>query len=536
MSYTLAPTPRALRVEAAPRGLESLLSPPALRFLHDLVTENQPSLSVLLEARRQRGSGLDHLAFLPETEHVRQGAWRCAPIPRDLEQRIVEITGPVDRKMVINALNSGADCFMADFEDSTTPTWENLLRGQQNLFEAVRGTIRFVDAATSKEYELGANPATLLVRPRGLHLVERHVTLHGQPLPACLFDFGLFFFHNARTLLEKGSGPYFYLPKLESHLEARWWNYVFVRAQELLGIPHGTIRATVLIETLPAAFRMEEILYELRDHSAGLNCGRWDYIFSYIKAHASSAAAAIPDRAQVTMTQPFMRAYTQLVVRTCHRRGVHAIGGMAAQIPIKGDPVANDAALDRVRADKAREVADGHDGTWVAHPGLVSIAREAFRARMSGANQLERLREDVSVTRDDLLAAPAGTRTEKGLRQNVRVAILYLEAWLRGTGCVPIDHLMEDAATAEISRTQVWGWLRYGVALEDGRAVTRPLIEATIGEEIERITRELGEERVRMGRFADARQLFQELVYAEALAPFLTERAYELIDGNTAAP
>jgi malate synthase len=511
-----------------PDELGAVLTEPALDFLYTLVRECGPALGVLLEARRQRPAA-DRLDFSPETAAVREGSWRCAPIPRDLEQRIVEITGPVDRKMVINALNSGADVFMADFEDATSPTWENVLRGQLNLMDAVRRDIRHVDPITGKVYELGGKPATLMVRSRGLHLRERHVTIDGQSVPGCLFDFALYFFHNAAALLAMGSGPYFYLPKLESHLEARWWNHVFICAQDRLGIPRGSIRATVLIETLPAAFCMDEILYELRHHSAGLNCGRWDYIFSYIKVNANSAVAAIPDRAEVTMTQPFMRAYTQLVVRTCHRRGVHAIGGMAAQVPIKGNDAANNAAFDRVRADKAREVADGHDGTWVAHPGLVGVARETFRAHMNGPNQLDRTRDDVTVTRENLLEPPVGARTEAGLRLDIRVAIRYLESWLRGTGCVPLYHLMEDAATAEISRAQVWGWLRHGATLEDGRVVTRSLVESTVADEMTRIASEVGPDLFAGGRFDEARALFESLCYAETMAPFLTLGAYELI-------
>jgi malate synthase len=511
-----------------PAELAPVLAEPALKFLYALVRECGPALEVLLEARRQH-SPAEALDFLPETAAIRDGSWKCAPVPRDLQKRIVEITGPVDRKMVINALNSGADVFMADFEDATTPTWQNVLRGQLNLIDAVRGTVRYVDPVTQKLYALDRNPAVLMVRPRGLHLDERHVTIHGRPVPGCLFDFGLYAFHNAAALLAKGSGPYFYLPKLESHLEARWWNHVFRHAQDLLGIAQGSIRATVLIETLPAAFRMDEILYELRDHAAGLNCGRWDYMFSYIKAHADHALAAIPDRAQVTMTQPFMRAYTQLVVRTCHRRGVHAIGGMAAQVPIKGDPAANDAAFDRVRADKTREVTDGHDGTWVAHPGLVAVAREIFEARLTGPNQLQRQRDDHTATREDLLEPPTGTRTEEGLRLNVRVAIRYLEAWLRGTGCVPLYNLMEDAATAEISRAQVWSWLRHAATLEGGPVVTRALVEKTVAEEMSRIELEVGPDLYANGRFAEARALFEALCYAETMDPFLTLRAYALI-------
>jgi malate synthase len=461
---------------------------------------------------------------------VRQGDWRVAPAPADLLRRVVEITGPVDRKMIINALNSGADAFMADFEDSSSPTWANMVDGQIHLRDAVSGDIRFEDRASGKRYELGARTATLLVRPRGLHLDERHCRVGGEPIPGSLFDFGLFMFHNARRLTEKGSGPYFYLPKLESHLEARWWNDVFLHAQRELGLPRGTVRATVLIETLPAAFEMDEILNELREHAAGLNCGRWDYIFSFIKVHRWSPDAVLPDRSSVTMEQPFMRAYAQLVVRTCHRRGAHAIGGMAAQIPIRDDADANRAALDKVRADKLREVRDGHDGTWVAHPALVSIARSAFEEHMARDHQLDRLREDVRVTAADLLRVPDGPRTMAGLASNVRIGVRYLEAWLGGTGCVPLYHLMEDAATAEISRAQVWQWRRHGAVLDGRSKVTAELVDRVLDEEMDRIRAEVGAERHAGGRFADARALFRELCLAPDLDEFLTLRAYEMLD------
>ena len=502
-----------------------VLTPDALEFLADLVREFRPRLRGLLEARGNR-----RLGFLPETAEVRATDWRIDPVPGDLERRIVEITGPVDRKMIINALNSGADVFMADFEDSTSPTWANVVSGQANLRDAVRRTITYEDPASGKRYTLSPKPATLFVRPRGLHLPERHVLVDGEAAPGALVDFGLYFYHNAAELVRRGTGPYFYLPKLQSHLEARWWNDVFLRAQDLLGLPTGTIRATVLIETLPAAFEMDEILWELRRHSAGLNCGRWDYIFSFIKTRQDDPAAVLPDRAQVTMTQPCMRAYTQLLVRTCHRRGAHAMGGMAAQIPIKNDPAANDAAMERVRTDKAREAGDGHDGTWVAHPGLVPLAREVFESQMTGPNQLHRLREDVSVTEADLLAVPEGTRTEAGLRYNVRVAIHYLESWLRGLGCVPLYHLMEDAATAEISRVQVWQWLRHGARLDDGRPVTAQVVRSCIDEEMLVIEKEVGAARFQAGRYAEASALFRDLATATDCAEFLTIPAYQLLD------
>jgi malate synthase len=424
--------------------------------------------------------------------------------------------------MIINALNSGANVFMADFEDANSPTWANVVEGQANLLEAVRRTIRFADPQSGKRYELAPHVATLMVRPRGWHLPEKHFEVDGRAAPASLVDFGLCFFHNAQTLLDGGSGPYFYLPKLESHLEARLWNDVFVMAQDKLGVPRGSIRATVLIETLPAAFEMDEILYELREHSAGLNCGRWDYIFSFIKKRRNDPAALLPDRGQVTMEQPCMRAYTQLLVKTCHRRGVHAMGGMAAQIPIKSDLAANEAALAKVRADKLREVKDGHDGTWVAHPGLVPVAREIFDAHMRGDNQLDVRREDVRATAEDLLRVPTGTRTYAGLCHNIRVGVQYLEAWLRGSGCVPLYNLMEDAATAEISRAQVWQWMRHQASLDDGRRVTPELFRRALDDEMAA----LGES---AGRFADAKALFERLSTASSFEEFLTLPAYEML-------
>ena len=514
-------------------GYERILSAEALDFVADLTRRFRPSLVELMNARAERQALLDSgatLGFMTETAAIRQGAWTVAPLPSDLLRRTVEITGPVERKMVINALNSGANCFMADFEDSNAPTWDNNVQGQNNLYDAVRRTIEYTDPTSGKQYRLNEVTATLLVRPRGLHLPERHVLIDGKPVPGCLFDFGLYFFHNARALLGRGTGPYFYLPKLQSHREARFWNDVFIRAQELIGIPRGTIKATVLIETLPAAFEMDEILYELREHSSGLNCGRWDYIFSFIKTRRHDSQAILPDRSQVTMEQPFMRAYTQLCVRTCHRRGVHAMGGMAAQIPIKNDPDANARAIEKVRSDKLREVMDGHDGTWVAHPGLVAVAREVFEAVMPGPNQLERRREDVHATAADLLEVPRGTRTEEGLRLNVRVGIQYTEAWLRGNGCVPLYNLMEDAATAEISRSQVWQWVRQAATLEDGRKVDADLLRAVTDDEMKRIESEVGAERFRRGRFQEARALFERISTQEKLEDFLTLPAYQLLD------
>ena len=514
--------------------LRPILSDEALGFVARLAARFTPSVFELLENRRAAQARYDRREkprFLASTESVRRGDWKVAPLPADLLDRRVEITGPPERKMVINALNSGAQCFMADFEDSNAPSWENCVRGQLNLRDAIRGTIDFTAPETGKAYRLGDDPATLLVRPRGWHLFEKHVRVNGEAVPAGLFDFGLYFFHNAEALLEKGSGPYFYLPKMQSHLEARLWNDVFVEAQIALGLPRGTIKATVLIETLPAAFEMDEILYELREHSSGLNCGRWDYIFSYIKTFRNHPTALLPDRAQVGMTQPFMRAYSQLLIETCHRRGVHAMGGMAAQIPIKRDPEANQAALEKVRADKLREARDGHDGTWVAHPGLVPVAKAIFDDAMPGPNQIERLREDVEVTEAMLVEVPTGTRTEAGLRQNISVGVQYLAAWISGNGCVPLYDLMEDAATAEISRTQIWQWVTHGATLEDGRTVTRELVETILDDELGRLRAELGDAAWTSGRFEEARRLFAEVALGDGCADFLTLPAYDVLTG-----
>ncbi|MFQ5718008.1 MAG: malate synthase A [Acidobacteriota bacterium] len=509
-----------------------VLTDAALGFVAGLARTYGERVNELLARRRRRqaardGGELPH--FLPDTAAVREGDWTVAPLPADLQDRRVEITGPVDRKMIINALNSGAKVFMADFEDSCAPTWSNLIEGQANLRDAVARTIRFVDPVRGKTYELADETATLLVRPRGWHLFERHVEVDGRPMPAGLFDFGLYFFHNVAALLAAGTGPYFYLPKMESHLEARLWNDVFLTAQERLDIPAGTIKATVLIETLPAAFEMDEILHELRQHSAGLNCGRWDYIFSFIKTLRADPQRVLPDRGQVSMEQPFMRAYTQLLIRTCHRRGVHAMGGMAAQIPIKTDDAANREALERVRADKIREVTDGHDGTWVAHPGLVPLARAVFDEKMPAPNQIGRRRDDVQVSEADLLRPAAGTRTEEGLRHNIRVGIQYLAAWLGGNGCVPLYHLMEDAATAEICRTQIWQWLHHGAALDDGRPITPDLFLALMAEEMERLREAPGGMRFDAGHLERARRIFDELSRDATLQDFLTVPAYEAL-------
>ncbi len=501
-----------------------VLTAPALGFVDDLTRHFRSRIEELLARRKMVQSQYDagmKPRFLDETADIRESSWSVAPPPRDLVDRRVEITGPVDRKMIINALNSGANVFMADFEDANSPTWENCIVGQANLMDAVRRTITYVAPETGKHYSLGSSVATLLVRPRGFHLLEKHCLVDERPIPGMLFDFGLYLFHNAAELLKRGSGPYFYLPKMQSHLEARLWNDIFVHAQRALGLPNGTIRATVLIETLPAAFEMDEILYELKDHSTGLNCGRWDYIFSAIKTQRNDPAFLLPDRGQVTMEAPFLKAYVQLLIKTCHRRGAHAMGGMAAQIPIKDNPEENDRALEKVRADKLREVREGHDGTWVAHPGLVPVAKQVFDAGMPTPNQLDRKREDVHVTESMLVTPPKGTRTEAGLRHNIRVGIQYVQAWLGGQGAVPIYNLMEDAATAEISRTQIWQWIRHGATLDNGDRVTNDLVAKTIDEEFGG-----------KPQFAAARQVFEQVATSDALEDFLTIPAYDLLVNN----
>jgi malate synthase A len=516
----------ALRAPVRP-GFERVLTPEALEFVADLARTFEPRIAELLARRRTQVD----FAFLATTADVRARDWTVSPLPLDLLDRRVEITGPTDRKMVINALNSGANVFMADFEDANSPTWDNQVQGQINLADAVRRTITFVAPETGKSYALKDRVAVLFVRPRGWHLVERHLTVDGKPVSGALFDFGLFFFHNAAEQVARGTGPYFYLPKMESHLEARLWNDVFIRAQERLGVPRGTIKATCLIETLPAAFEMDEFLWELREHSAGLNCGRWDYIFSFIKKRANDSTAVLPDRGQVTMDKGFLASYVALLIKTCHRRGVHAMGGMAAQIPIKDDPAANEASLARVRADKLREVAAGHDGTWVAHPGLVPIAKAVFDEHMPAANQLGVKREDVNVTREDLLRIPEGTRTEAGLRHNVRVGVQYIESWLRGNGCVPLYNLMEDAATAEISRAQVWQWLHHGATV-DGQPLTQAHFIRVVEAEMGRVREEVGETRFKAGRFVEARELFVRLSTENVFEEFLTIPAYDLLETN----
>ncbi len=508
---------------------DSVLTAPALAFVTELVERFGPRVQQLLAARDQRQARIDAGElpdFLPETRAVRDGDWKVAPIPADLLDRRVEITGPTDRKMIINALNSGAKVFMADCEDSLSPGWDNVVRGQANLRDAVARRIDFT-SPEGKAYRLSEKPAVLFVRPRGWHLFEKHLSLGGQPVPGAFVDFGLYLFHNHEALKSRGTGPYFYLPKLEGHREARLWAEVFDFAERRLGIAHGTIKCTVLIETILAAFEMDEILYELRDYIVALNCGRWDYIFSFIKKFARRPDFVLPDRQQVTMTTHFLRSYSLLCIQTCHKRGAMAMGGMAAQIPIKNDPAANDAAIAKVRADKEREAGDGHDGTWVAHPGLVPVAMEVFDRLMPTPNQVTRLRDDVRIVAADLLKIPAGTITEAGLRNNVSVALQYLAAWLSGNGCVPIYNLMEDAATAEISRAQVWQWIRHPAGvLDDGRKVTASMFRDLLAAEQKRLAAELGEDAWTRGNFKRAGQLLDEITTSEEFATFLTLAAY----------
>lgn len=517
------------RAPATSRYAE-ILTPEAVAFVVGLQREFNERRKTLLAARRSRQQRLDaeeRPDFLKETKHIRESDWTVAPLPKDLLDRRVEITGPVDRKMIINALNSGAKVFMADFEDSTTPTWDNLMEGQINLRDAIRRTITFEDEKTGKSYKLIEKPAVLFVRARGWHLEERHVIVGGVPMSGSLFDFGLYAFHNTKELLARGSGPYFYLPKMESHLEARLWNDVFVKAERELGIPSGSIKATVLIETILASFEMDEILWELKEHSAGLNCGRWDYIFSYIKKFAEDETVLLPDRGQVTMTTHFMRSYSKLCIKTCHRRRVSAMGGMSAYIPIKSDPVANEKALAQVRADKEREASDGHDGTWVAHPGLVPVALEVFDRIMPQPNQIDKQLPDFHVAAADLLQAPEGTITEAGVRQNVAVGLGYLEAWLRGIGCVPLFNLMEDAATAEISRAQLWQWVHHGAVRDDGLPVTVDLVDEVIADELKRAKQNVDPSRY--SAYLRAAELMKQLVRAPKFVEFLTVPAYETV-------
>lgn len=509
-----------------------ILTSDALLFVEKLVDKFSERRKSLLLKRKVKQREIDNGVlpdFLPETKGIRESQWTIGDIPQDLLDRRVEITGPVDRKMMINGLNSDASVFMADLEDANSPTWENVIRGQINLRDAVNGSISFGND-NEKKYSLKDKVATLTVRPRGWHLTEKHVLYHGEPIAASLFDFGLFFFHNAKTLISKGSGPYFYLPKLESHHEARLWNDVFIYAQDQLGIPRGTIKATVLIETITAAFEMDEILYELREHSSGLNCGRWDYIFSFIKKFCNKPNYVLPDRSEVTMTVPFMRSYSLLAIKTCHKRNAHAIGGMSAYIPVKNDTKANDLAFEKVREDKVREAKDGHDGTWVAHPGLVPVALEAFNQYMPEKNQIYKKLDTLDISSTDLLQLPKGDITEEGLRTNISVGIQYIASWLSGKGAAPINHLMEDAATAEISRAQIWQWLHNpkGV-LRDGRKVTEELFLTVLEDELGKLKEELGEEIYLNGNVQGASELFKKISLDKEFIDFLTIPGYQLL-------
>ena len=511
---------------------DEILNDRSIAFLADLHRRFDPSRLRLLKRREERQAAFDAGAlpdFLTETRHVRDGDWKVAPIPADLLDRRVEITGPTDRKMVVNALNSGARVFMADFEDANSPTWANQIEGQINLKDRWARKIDFTDPVSGKEYKLTKSPAVVLVRPRGWHLPEEHFVVDGQPMSGALFDFGLYFFLNGQTALDQGSGPYFYLPKLESHLEARLWNEVFIHAQDMVRMPRQHIKATVLIETLPAAFEMDEIIYELREHMAGLNCGRWDYIFSFIKTLRNKPEFLLPDRGQVVMGKAFLKAYSDLLIKTCHRRGAFAMGGMAAQIPDRKNAEVNEAVFAKVRADKEREAKAGHDGTWVAHPDLVPVAREVFDKFMPAPNQIGVARDDVTADPKAMLAVHEGTRTEAGLRENIRVGVQYIEAWLRGRGAVPLYNLMEDAATAEISRSQIWQQVHFEAALEGGAKATPALFEKCLSEEMGRVKGEIGADSYAKGRFPEAIELFRKLSTAPELSAFLTLPAYRLI-------
>ena len=511
-----------------------ILSPAALAFIAKLQRKFNKTRTELLQSRivRQKEINAGNMPdFLPETSHIRKSEWTVDPLQSDLLDRRVEITGPVERKMVINALNSGSKVFMADFEDSNAPTWANVIEGQINLKDAVSRTITYTNPGNGKFYKLNKDIATLMVRPRGWHLVEKNLLIDDEEVSASLLDFGLYFFHNAKNLIERGTGPYFYLPKIENHLEARLWNDVFVFAQNELDIPQGTIKATVLIETILASFELNEILWELKNHSAGLNCGRWDYIFSYIKRFREHPEFLLPDRTKVTMTVDFMRSYSLLVIKTCHKRGAHAMGGMAAQIPIKNNPEANEVALQKVREDKIREAKDGHDGTWVAHPGLVQIAMDVFDEYMPAANQIHKKREDVNVSATDLVKGFKGDITEDGLKTNIDVAIQYIESWLRGNGCVPIYNLMEDAATAEISRAQVWQWLKTpNTKLSNGTDLTVDYYRSLVPGQLEKIKSMVGEENFNGGKYELASEIFDQLVTSERFEEFLTLPAYKYLN------
>jgi malate synthase len=516
------------KIELSHNPENDILTPGAMEFLRALDLQFESRRIELLRKRTERQRDYDQgkvPRFPAETAHIREAQWTVAPIPQDLLDRRVEITGPAERKMVINALNSGANVFMADFEDSNAPTWSNCLEGQRNLRDANLRSIEY-RSPEGKLYQLGAKPAVLFVRPRGWHMVEKHFSIGGAPISASLFDFGLYFFHNFQTLLDRDTAPYFYLPKMESYHEARLWNDVFLFAQEYVGVPKGTIRATVLIETIAAAFEMDEILFELRDHSAGLNCGRWDYIFSFIKKFRNNPLYVLPERGCVTMEQPFLRSYVELLIYTCHKRGIHAMGGMAAQIPIRDNPQANEEAMQRVRQDKLREVRAGHDGTWVAHPGLVAVAKAVFNEHMKSLNQIHLpAKQGAAITEKDLVQIPRGPLTEAGFQRNVDVALQYIESWLRGNGCVPIYNLMEDAATAEISRAQLWQWIRYGARLEGGRTIDRPMFESALTDILNSKRRDLGNEQFASSRFERAAELLTSSSTGE-FQDFLTTAAY----------
>jgi len=525
-----APDGRTLPCPAPDHLTPDLLTPDALAFVRSLALRFQGRLQELLDQRRERQAAFDRgfrPGFLPATESIRRGEWAVASLPGPLLDRRVEITGPPERKMLINALNSGAKVYMADFEDSLAPTLDNLVTGQQNLYLAVRGELRHRDPATGKVYEVGPEPATLMVRPRGLHLEERHLEADGIPVPACLFDAGLFLYHNARELHARGQGPYLYLPKLEHHLEARWWNEVLEAVEYQLGLPFGSIRTTMLIETLPAAFQMDEILHEHRTRAAGLNLGRWDYIFSFIKTFRADPGAVLPERGAVHMEQPFLRAYARLLVRTCHRRGCSAMGGMSAFVPQKGDPEGTERALAQVRADKLREVRDGCDGTWVAHPGLVPVAMEVFATHLAGPNQFHQV--PGPVTAEELVEVPQGPVTARGLCQNLRVAVRYLESWLRGQGCVALYGLMEDTATAEISRMQLWQWLHHEVEVAGLGRLERPLFHRHVQDALVQVRAEVGDEAFAEGRYLEAGDLLETLILMREPPAFLTLSAYDLL-------
>ena len=530
MTQDQSAQPSRLRVAAPPAAdAARILTPEALSFLEDLCIRFLPERKRLLaarEVRQERINAGELPDFRPETAAIRAADWKVAPIPHDLWDRRVEITGPVDRKMIINALNSGAKTFMADFEDSNAPSWDNLIGGQANLYDAIRRQVDFV-TLEGKPYKLKDQTATLIVRPRGWHLDEAHITLDGEPISGSLFDFALFLFHNGHELLQRESGPYFYLPKLENHLEARLWNLVIDHCETRLKLPRGSVKVTVLIETLLGAFEMDEILYELREHIVGLNCGRWDYIFSYIRTFQTDASRVLPERGQVTMGSGFLKAYSQLLIKTCHRRGAFAMGGMAAQIPIKNDPAANDAAMAKVRIDKEREASNGHDGTWVAHPGLVPIAMEIFDKHMPEANQLGNLRPDVEISADDLIRPQEGTITEDGVRLNMNIGLQYIGSWFSGNGCVPIHNLMEDAATAEISRAQLWQWVRTGAALDDGRIIDAAKVEQWLNEEVVKLKD--GDHPLSATDLDAAAEILKQLALAERFERFLTLPAYGLL-------